>query len=129
MSERDRMELKQKNELLINDLREDFEDFRMRTSEQNSDRWKNYSKEEEMERQSLYNKVSELYRGDKSDVYQFHQDNPFRDSVDAYEKGIALYGAGKLEESILAFESIVEKDPLNSEVNHFLFFFTFYFYF
>eukprot|EP01091_Cochliopodium_minus_P014757 TRINITY_DN5064_c0_g1_i1.p1 TRINITY_DN5064_c0_g1~~TRINITY_DN5064_c0_g1_i1.p1 ORF type:complete len:411 (-),score=110.46 TRINITY_DN5064_c0_g1_i1:20-1252(-) len=116
MSERDRQELHERNDLFVNELREDFEDFKLRNSEENSNQWDQYSKEEMMERKGLINKINEQNRLEGSESYSFHESNPFRGVVDALEKGIALYGAGKLEEAVLAFESIVEQDPTNSEV-------------
>ena len=41
--------------------------------------------------------------------YQFHQPNPFMESANPYEEGVALYAAGKLQEAILAFEAAIQQ--------------------
>lgn len=52
--------------------------------------------------------------------YQYHSPNPFLESANPYEEGVALYAAGKLQEAILAFEAAVqqqEKSPAAKQDN------------
>jgi peroxin-5 len=46
--------------------------------------------------------------------YKFHQDNPFLVSDNPYQEGVALYGAGKLNEAVLAFEAALKADMTDS---------------
>ena len=53
-------------------------------------------------------------RRDRSREYQFHPENEFLESANPYQEGVALYGAGKLNEAILAFEAALRKDMEDS---------------
>lgn len=47
--------------------------------------------------------------------YQFHQPNPFMESANPYEEGVALYAAGKLQEAILAFEAAIQQQEKSAK--------------
>lgn len=44
----------------------------------------------------------------------FQRDNPFAESSNPFQEGVALYGAGKLAEAALAFEAALQKNPVDS---------------
>lgn len=52
--------------------------------------------------------------------YLFEENNPFMGDPEAFEKGIALFKEGNLSEAILAFESVVQKDPGHANAWHHL---------
>ena len=46
--------------------------------------------------------------------YVFHGENPFAESANPYQEGVALYGAGKLNEAVLALEAALKSNPGDS---------------
>ena len=64
--------------------------------------------------EEFQNAMEEKNHNNVSREYQFHEDNPFLESDNPYQEGVALYGAGKLNEAILAFEAQLRKDPKDS---------------
>ncbi len=53
-------------------------------------------------------------RATQNREYVFHPDNPFLESANPYQEGVALYGAGKLNEAVLAFEAALRHNPNDS---------------
>ena len=47
--------------------------------------------------------------------YVFVQENPFRADERALQHGIQLFRDGKLGEAILAFEAVVQREPMSSD--------------
>ena len=102
MSGKDKEELESRRDRFLEDLEEDFLHFKMEQAKRSAGSW-----EEELEMSKEEEAMHEVLRRLRSEQqprqYFLHAENPYRDATDAYEKGVALYSAGKLEEAVLAF--------------------------
>jgi Flp pilus assembly protein TadD len=74
--------------------------------------WEEY--QNSLERMSLASQSSSLSRNWATREYVFHDNNPFLESSNPYQEGVALYGAGKLNEAILAFEAALKANMKDS---------------